>query len=102
MSNPAVSPSTSSDAARSRPGSPLPLAPASRAAPRGHRQRGTGHGQGGDALAWAGVKQMRSASDTLSARIGLGHRVLFRIAGEHLEIVDVVARKNLESALRRR
>jgi hypothetical protein len=55
-----------------------------------------------DAAAWRQIKHMASAVDPLlSGRIGIHHRVLFRVADGELAVLSVVHRKDLESAIRR-
>jgi Txe/YoeB family toxin of Txe-Axe toxin-antitoxin module len=55
-----------------------------------------------DAAAWRQIKRMASAVDPLlSGRIGIHHRVLFRVADGELAVLSVVHRKDLESAIRR-
>jgi hypothetical protein len=55
----------------------------------------------GDAHAWSGVKHMHGAHDVLSIRIGRPYRVLFRIADDRLDILDVILRRDLDAALLR-
>ncbi len=53
--------------------------------------------------AWVGIKRLRSCPDIWSARIGLHHRLLFRIdsARSRLEVAAFVARRDLELAIKR-
>jgi len=57
---------------------------------------------GGDTAAWRQAKQMTSAAEPLfTCRVGIHHRVLFRIAGGALAVLCVVHRKDLEGAIKR-
>jgi hypothetical protein len=57
---------------------------------------------GGDAAAWRQAKQMASAADPLlTCRVGIHHRVIFRLRGGELAVLSVVHRKDLESAIKR-
>jgi mRNA-degrading endonuclease RelE of RelBE toxin-antitoxin system len=57
----------------------------------------------GDRSAWSGIKRLRRVSDVWSARIGLHHRLLFRLdAGRgSLEITAFIHRRDLESVIAR-
>jgi hypothetical protein len=56
---------------------------------------------GGDVQAWSGAKHMQRAHDILSARVGRKWRLLFRIAGERLEVLEVVHRRELDGVIAR-
>ncbi len=56
----------------------------------------------GDASAWRRVKQAKDmARPLLMARIGIHYRLLYRIDGRTLEVVDLVRRADLEVTLKR-
>lgn len=56
----------------------------------------------GDAAAWRGVKQARDVAPPLYlARIGIHHRLLFRVDGRHLEVLDLVTRESFDTTLKR-
>ena len=56
----------------------------------------------GDASAWRKVKQAKDMPrQVLMARIGIHHRLLFRIEGSALNMLDVVTRENLMTTLKR-
>lgn len=56
----------------------------------------------GDAIAWRRVKQAKDMPrQVLMARIGIHHRLLFRIDGRALEAVDLVTRESLLATLKR-
>jgi hypothetical protein len=65
--------------------------------------RAVGGLSGADAAAWAGAKRMKATPDVLSVRVGRSHRLLFRAGSDtkRLEILELVARRDLEAALRR-
>jgi len=65
--------------------------------------RAVGGLSGADPAAWANAKRMKSTSDVLSVRVGRSHRLLFRTSGDakRLEVLELVARRDLEAALRR-
>jgi hypothetical protein len=51
--------------------------------------------------AWSGVKQLTRIRGVLSARAGIHHRVLFAVADRHLEVLEVLHRKDLEQVVAR-
>lgn len=51
--------------------------------------------------AWAGTKQLVKVRGVLSARAGIHHRVLFRVEGRTLTVLEVLARKDLEQIVAR-
>jgi hypothetical protein len=55
-----------------------------------------------DAAAWRQVKKMASAAEPLfTCRVGIHHRVVFRVGGGELAVLAAVHRKDLEGAIRR-
>lgn len=57
---------------------------------------------GGDEAAWRGIKQAKDmAQPVLMARVGLHYRVLVSLAGEVLEVLDLVSREDLLARLKR-
>jgi hypothetical protein len=58
---------------------------------------------GGDEAAWRSVKRLRSASDVYSERVGIHHRLLFRLdpRSARLEVTAFILRRDLEVTLRR-
>ena len=57
----------------------------------------------GDQAAWSGIKRLRAIPDVWSARIGLHHRLLFRIDADRslLEVTAFIPRRDLESTIAR-
>lgn len=56
----------------------------------------------GDAAAWQGVKQVKGTSTPIySARIGIHHRLIFRIDEQNLDTIDLVSREDLSTTLKR-
>jgi hypothetical protein len=56
----------------------------------------------GDSAAWRGVKQAKDMRrQMMMARIGIHHRLLFRVEDDILRVVDVVPRENLLTTLKR-
>ena len=55
----------------------------------------------GDASTWRGVKRLEGLTDIWSARAGIHHRVLFRPVDDTLEVLDVLARESLDTAIAR-
>ena len=56
----------------------------------------------GDANAWRKVKQAKDMPrQLLMARIGIHYRLLFRVEGRRLEVLDLVTRESLLTALKR-
>ena len=55
----------------------------------------------GDNAAWRGVKQAKDMSrQVLMARIGIHHRLLFRVDDGALDVLDLVTRENLQLTLK--
>jgi hypothetical protein len=56
----------------------------------------------GDGFAWRGVKQAKDMSrQVLMARVGIHHRMIFRVEGGALEVLDLVTREQLLTTLKR-
>ncbi len=55
----------------------------------------------GEARTWTSIKRMRATEDVYSIRSGRDYRVLFRIRDPHLDVLDIVDRKDLEAAVSR-
>lgn len=56
----------------------------------------------GDEGLWRGVKQAKDMPrQVLMARIGIHHRLLFRVEDSELEVIDLVTRENLDTTLKR-
>ncbi len=55
----------------------------------------------GDVQTWNGAKHMKRAHDVLSVRVGRSYRLLFRVAEERLEVVDVIHRSELDETIER-
>ncbi len=58
---------------------------------------------GGEASVWARAKRLRRLADVWSARVGIHHRLLFRIDADRgmLAVADLIHRKDLEATLQR-
>ena len=56
----------------------------------------------GDPGAWSGAKRLQKVRDLASARVGIHHRLLFRVRAGELEVVDLIHRRELDATLRRR
>lgn len=55
---------------------------------------------GGEASAYAGVVRLKALPDTLRARIGIDHRLLFRLLPECVQVVDLINRRDLERRIK--
>lgn len=56
----------------------------------------------GDVHMWESVKQLKStATPVYSARIGIRHRLVFRIVDETLQLDDLVTREGLDTTIKR-
>jgi hypothetical protein len=56
----------------------------------------------GDGFSWKGVKRARDmARPVLMARVGIHHRLIFRVEDDDLTVVDLIAREQLETTLKR-
>ena len=53
------------------------------------------HGGGG-----SGVVRLKAAPDVLRVRVGMDHRMLFRLLPETVQIVDLINRRDLEKRIR--
>ncbi|MHB8872614.1 MAG: YecA family protein [Myxococcaceae bacterium] len=56
----------------------------------------------GNESAWRDAKKLSRMSDLLSARVGIHHRMLFRVRERDLHVEEVVPREGFEAAIRRR
>jgi hypothetical protein len=56
----------------------------------------------GNESAWRDAKKLSRMSDLLSARVGIHHRMLFRVDQRVLRVEEVVPREGFEAAIRRR
>lgn len=58
---------------------------------------------GGDPQVWGQVKRLRRRADLCSARVGIHHRLLFRLqpARGELEVVSFINRRELDATIRR-
>lgn len=76
-----------------------------RAVPRNvaaEAMRTCGNLAAGDTAVWRGIKQAKDMPrQVLMARIGLHHRMLFRVDGDAMEVFDLVTRESLDTALKR-
>lgn len=68
---------------------------AARALARG-AARAAGHGH-----AFMGTKRLKRAQEVYSARVDLGHRMLFQLSDNELCVLEVVDCRNLERAIER-
>jgi hypothetical protein len=56
----------------------------------------------GDGFAWRGVKQAKDMSrQVLMARVGIHHRMMFRVEEGTLEVLDLITREQLLTTLKR-
>jgi hypothetical protein len=56
----------------------------------------------GDFNAWRHVKQAKDmVRPVMMARIGIHHRLVFRVAERKLDVIDLITRENLEATLKR-
>lgn len=54
----------------------------------------------GDPSAYSGVVRLKAAPDVLRVRVGLDHRMLFRLLPDTVQIVDLINRRDLEKRIR--
>ncbi len=54
----------------------------------------------GDPSAYSGVVRLKAAPDVLRVRVGMDHRMLFRLLPETVQIVDLINRRDLEKRIR--
>ncbi len=56
----------------------------------------------GDGFAWRSVKHAKDmARQVLMARVGIHHRLIFRIEGDDLSVLDLITREQLDTTLKR-
>lgn len=56
----------------------------------------------GDGFAWRSVKQAKDmARQVLMARVGIHHRLIFRVEGDDMSVLDLITREQLDTTLRR-
>lgn len=54
----------------------------------------------GEPDAFVGVVRLKQRPDTLRARIGIDHRLLFRLEAETVQVVDLISRQDLERRIK--
>ena len=54
----------------------------------------------GEPAAFTGIVRLKDCPDTLRARIGIDHRLLFRMLPDSVQVVDLINRKDLESRIK--
>ena len=54
----------------------------------------------GEPAAFTGIVRLNESPDTLRARIGIDHRMLFRLLPDSVLVVDLINRKDLESRIK--
>jgi len=54
----------------------------------------------GDPSAFSGVVRLKAAPEVLRVRVGMDHRMLFRLLPDTLQIVDLINRRDLEKRIR--
>ena len=54
----------------------------------------------GEPAAFTGIVRLKESPDTLRARIGIDHRLLFRLLPDSVLVVDLINRKDLESRIK--
>ncbi|MDB6156046.1 MAG: hypothetical protein JWL90_4499 [Chthoniobacteraceae bacterium] len=55
---------------------------------------------GGEPAAFVGVVRLKACPDILRQRIGIHHRLLFRLQAEQVQVVDVINRKDLSRRIK--
>nr|WP_294225581.1 SEC-C metal-binding domain-containing protein [Prosthecobacter sp.] len=55
---------------------------------------------GGEPAAFSGVVRLKALPDTLRARIGIDHRLLFRLLPDCVQVVDLINRRDLEKRIK--
>ena len=55
---------------------------------------------GGEPAAFVGVVRLKALPDTLRARIGIDHRLLFRLLPDSVQVVDLINRRDLERRIK--
>lgn len=53
----------------------------------------------GDPSAYSGVVRLKAAQDVLRVRVGMDHRMLFRLLPDTVQIVDLINRRDLEKRI---
>ena len=53
----------------------------------------------GDPTAFTGAVRLKGTQDVLRVRIGADHRLLFRLLPEHVQVVDLINRRDLERCI---
>ena len=54
----------------------------------------------GEPAAFMGIVRLKDCPDTLRARIGIDHRLLFRLLPDSVVVVDLINRRDLESRIK--
>ena len=54
----------------------------------------------GEPSAFVGVVRLKALPDTLRARIGIDHRLLFRLLPDCVQVVDLINRRDLEKRIK--
>ena len=54
----------------------------------------------GEPAAFTGIVRLKESPDTLRARIGIDHRLLFRLLPDSVQVVDLINRRDLESRIK--
>jgi hypothetical protein len=54
----------------------------------------------GEQAAFVGVVRLKDCPNVLRQRIGIDHRLLFRLHADHVEVVDLINRKDLERRIK--
>lgn len=54
----------------------------------------------GEPAAYVGVVRLKAAADTLRQRIGSDYRLLFRLHPDHVEIIDLINRRDLDRRIK--
>ncbi len=54
----------------------------------------------GEPAAFTGIVRLKDCPDTLRARIGIDHRLLFRLLPDSVLVVDLINRRDLESRIK--
>lgn len=55
---------------------------------------------GGEPAAFAGVVRLKALPNTMRARVGIDHRLLFRLGSNSVEVVDLIPRQDLERRIK--
>jgi hypothetical protein len=54
----------------------------------------------GEPAAFTGIVRLRDCPETLRARLGIDHRLLFRLLPDSVQVVDLINRRDLESRIK--